>query len=227
MYPINSFLYASAPDPPPSCEGLVQRLSGQAIYANTKNLSKSLEISKTGSKYRRESTTPESCQNRFFFLLIASRSSVIIYPNAHLGTLEYLLTKSDDPSVQSLAGVLPQKALQSKIEPGLDAGRYLQEMVKWKHWADGQGVKVFPVELEALQHYLTHIVEEDVRRVERAVIWIHQQASYPYPTGSKLVQSSLDELKRNLREGCSSVIICIVSTNALQDNCLLYFQPLE
>ena len=116
--------------------------------------------------------------------------------------LEYLLTKSDDPSVQSLAGVLPQKALQTEIEPGQNAGRYLLEMAKWKHWADGQkGVKVFPVEPESLQHYLTHIVEEDLERVTRAVTWIHQQANYPSPTGSRIIQSSLAELQRNAGEG--------------------------
>jgi len=47
-------------------------------------------------------------------------------------------------SVQSLAGVLPQKALQTDVEPGLDAGKYLQEMAKWKEWAESpEGVKVF------------------------------------------------------------------------------------
>jgi len=115
--------------------------------------------------------------------------------------LEYQLTKSEDPSVQSLAGVLPQKVLQTNVEPGLDAGKYLQEIAKWKHWADGQKrVKVFPVESEALQHYLTHIVEADLERVTRAVSWIHQLASHPSPTGSRVVQSSLDELQRNVGE---------------------------
>ena len=98
--------------------------------------------------------------------------------------------------------MLPQKALQSNVEPGLDAGKYLQEIAKWKHWADGQeGVKVFPVESEALQHYLTHVVEADLERVTRAVSWIHQQANFPSPACSKLVQSSLDKLQRNIREG--------------------------
>ena len=123
-------------------------------------------------------------------------------PPAHLDTLEYQLTKSEDPSVQSLAGVLPQKVLQTNVEPGLDAGKYLQEIAKWKLWTDGQeGVKVFPVESEALQHYLTHIVEADVERVTRAVSWIHQLASHPSPTGNRVVQSYLDELQRNVGEG--------------------------
>ena len=123
-------------------------------------------------------------------------------PHAHLDTLEYLLTKSEDPCVQSLAGVLPQKALQTDVESGLDAGKYLQEMAKWKEWAESQeGVKVFPVEAEALQHYLAHIVEEDLERATRAVTWVHQQANFPSPACSKLVQSSLDEMQRNMREG--------------------------
>ena len=82
--------------------------------------------------------------------------------------MKYLLTKSEDPSVQSLAGVLPQKALQTDVEPGIDAGKYLQEMAKWKEWAESpEGVKVFPVEAEALHPYLAHIVEEDLERATR------------------------------------------------------------
>jgi len=129
-------------------------------------------------------------------------SSMIINPYAHLGTLKYLSRKTKDPSVQSLAGVLPQKVLQTKVEPGIDAGKYLQEMAKWKEWAEGQeGVKVFPVEPEAFQHYLTHVVAADLEKVTRAVTWVHQQANFPSPACSKFVQSSLDELQRKKGEG--------------------------
>jgi len=121
------------------------------------------------------------------------------HPTPVQGTLEYLLAASGDPSVQGLAGDLPQKILESKVES--DSQGQVHHFANWKQWADANpGVDVFPVEPSHLCQYLTHLVDTDgheaaLADVSEAMTWVHSLAGYSSPITDPRVDTLLTQLQ--------------------------------
>ena len=121
------------------------------------------------------------------------------HPTPAQDTLGYLLAASGDPSVQGLAGDLPQTILDSKVES--DSQGQVHHLAKWKQWADtNPGVDVFPVKPFHFCQYLTHLVDSDghkatIADVSKAMTWIHSLASYISPLTDHQVDTLLTQLQ--------------------------------
>ena len=101
--------------------------------------------------------------------------------------------------MQGLAGDLPQKILESKVES--DSQGQVHHLAKWKQWADtNPGVDVFPVEPSHLCQYLTHLVDSDgheaaIADVSNAMTWVHSLAGYISPVTDHQVDTLLTQLQ--------------------------------
>ena len=113
-----------------------------------------------------------------------------------------LLSNLEDHELRRLAQALPATVLSSRADS--TTKKYLGAYQRWKTWADArQGVPSFPVQEIHLVLYMQHLSESTeckaaVEEAVHALSWLHGLAGLQPFSGSTLVKSTLEGLRRML-----------------------------
>ena len=108
------------------------------------------------------------------------------------------LRKLQDPTLQELAGKLPNTVLADSTTK-----KYLGAFRRWKSWAVQHQLPVLPAKEAHVALYLQHIGEtvqskSAAEEACNALAWIHSTAGLMSPVGSPLVKATLQGLQRML-----------------------------
>jgi len=111
------------------------------------------------------------------------------------------LKELEDMDLRRLAEALPSSVLRCRATSTTQ--KYLGAFKRWKTWAAGYKLSVFPVQEVHLALYLQHLAEAKCSKsaVEEAVnglAWAHSMAGISSPTDSPIVKTTLEGLKRTL-----------------------------
>jgi len=106
----------------------------------------------------------------------------------------------EDPELGRLVDALPETMLQCRASS--TTKKYLGAFGRWKLWARGHQLTIFPAKDHHVVLYLQHLAETTgSKAVEEAVYiiaWEHSLASTPSPTESSFVKVTLEGLRKSL-----------------------------
>ena len=112
-----------------------------------------------------------------------------------------MLQEVKDPELKRLADTLPITVLHSQATSSTK--KYLGAFKRWKAWAAGHDLPVFPAQEHHVALYLQHLAEslESKAAAEEAVNalgWVHSLAGIASPAASPFVQRTLEGIRRML-----------------------------
>ena len=96
--------------------------------------------------------------------------------------------------LQSLASSLPDVALASRASS--TSSKYFSSYNRWRSWAEGHGLTVFPASPFHFAIYLRHLMTEaktasPLESAVHSITWFHQLGGEPSPSDHPLVKSIL------------------------------------
>ena len=112
-----------------------------------------------------------------------------------------LLQDIDDPELRKLAHSLPMTVLRSRATGS--TRKYLGAFRRWKAWAKGHALPVFPAQGHHVALYLQHLAKslESKSAAEEAVNalgWVHSLAGVQPPSSSPFMRATLQGIQRML-----------------------------